>query len=174
MISALDIPKLIASFPLLAICVALVSAIAALALRETMRKNAPRIPWFKPAQAGTVYLFRSRQDPCLYKLGYTGRTAKIRQKELEAKLGSPLVLVATIRMPHAWSVEQQCHAALRSRGWAMPWHPVLGKEWYRIADGKSLQAALQIIERRSRRAESVARLKRSWHGGDQRIWKMHI
>lgn len=174
MIDLLDIPWLIANSPFTVISLALIAAIGILALRGFARKGSASIPWFKPSRAGTVYLFQSRQDPRLYKLGYTGRTPRIRKKELEAKLGSPLALVATIRMPHAWAVEQQCHAALRSRGWAMPWHPVLGKEWYRIADGKSLQAALQIIERRSRRAESVARLKRSWHGGAQRIWKIHI
>jgi len=171
MISAPDIPRLIASAPLEILCVTLISVTIALAARAATHKSVARIPWFKPARSGTVYLFRSRKDPCLYKLGYTGRTAQVRQKELEAKLGSPLALVATIRMPHAWTVEQRCHAALR--GWAMPWHPVLGKEWYRIRDEKSRRAVLRILDATSGRAERTARLKRSWHSGAVRILKIH-
>lgn len=157
--AVIDLLRRILDLPPALLSLAALLAIGAFLCRP---KRVPPIPWFRKSKTGTVYLFRSSIDPTLHKLGYTGRTAATRQKELEAKLGSRLILVAKLRTPHAWNIEQRCHAALRARGWAMPWHPVLGREWYRFPDKHSVGAALRIIEKTSGRAERVARFKRSW------------
>lgn len=140
--------------------------------RQALSRNRPSLPWGKQSRSGTVYLFRSRQDPALFKLGYTSRPATLRKRELEAKLGSKLDIVACLRMPHAWIIEQRCHAAFRARGWGMPWHPVLGSEWYRLSDQRRLDAALGLIEATSKRAERTARWKRSWPPKTVRKWEI--
>ncbi|MCE6958817.1 GIY-YIG nuclease family protein [Cereibacter sphaeroides] len=133
------------------------------------RRGRARVPWFRPVRRhGTVYVFRSRRDPALVKVGYTGRRTGVRQAELERSSGEPLDLGLRIRMPHALAAEQAAHSFLRAKGWQLPWSAGLGTEWYRLPAGRSWHLLLDLVEAAASDTERRARRRRSWNADARR------
>lgn len=122
------------------------------------------VPWFsRPKNRPAVYLIRSVANPRLVKVGYTARRVETRMAEI-AKDKGPVILLFSLRMPHAYATEQAAHRALR-RAFGVR---RAGGEWY-LADPKR---ARRIIIREAKRTRGRAKRRMSWpHKGRIFIWK---
>lgn len=121
------------------------------------RGSAPqdaRVRWFSaPRNRPAVYMLRLRSNPEIIKVGYTARKVETRMAEIAAQVG-PVDLLFSLRMPHAYAVEQMAHRSLR-RAWGVK--RVQG-EWYRVSPHK----ARRVILRSARKVRMRARLRFSW------------
>lgn len=123
-----------------------------------------KVPWFtKPKNKPAVYLIRSKLNPDMIKVGYTARKVETRMTEI-AQVRGPVTLLFSLRMPHAYAVEQAVHRALNgARGVRY-----VGGEWYE-ADPKKVR---KVIMRQARKVKKRARWRFSWpRGGEIFVWK---
>lgn len=149
----------------LAVFGALCVLLAALSPRRG-RRNAQNgvVPWFsRPTNRPAVYLIRSAVNPRLIKVGYTARRVETRMAEIAQEKG-PVQLLFSLRMPHAFAVEQAAHRAMRgARGVRHA-----GGEWYHADPAR----ARKIILREARRVRGRARRRFSWpKAGEIFVWK---
>lgn len=125
------------------------------------------VPWFRPTRRiTTVYLFQSIDRANLIKVGFTARPDQARQGELQRALGGKLHLVQTIRMPHAYYVEQRAHRRLAAKGWRLSRREGLGTEWYLLPPSVTPKDVAALLETWAFEVQAQAKQRRSWAGGD--------
>ncbi|ATG38001.1 MAG: GIY-YIG nuclease family protein [Rhodobiaceae bacterium] len=119
-----------------------------------------RIRWFRRNVAwGTVYLTCDESDPRRIKIGFTQRKTIDRRKELSRSVQGRMVIVQTVRMPHAFALEARCHAKVRRLAYR---DKSRTREWYLLREGASLSDVATLISEQATRLRRIARLKIAW------------
>ena len=126
------------------------------------------IPWFRFSRApwGTVYLMQSRNQPRLFKVGYTKRKTKDRRAELNPVARDDMKIVATIQTP--WATK--CEALLLRRLRRNPFRKRdrRGTEWFHLGKKEDIAAIVKKLKRASVHIEISARIKFSWPTNSRR------
>lgn len=117
-------------------------------------------------RAAHVYLLRSKDDPSIYKIGFTKRSVVKRMAEISARHRVSVEVIYTVEMPHADIVEGRIHQRLSRAAWRVPFSRGLGCEWYRPPHG-AVQM-VEIIWQVAQEVEAEARKKNAW-GDNQAI-----
>ena len=132
--------------------------------RPRRRKVKPLkvVPWFARRKAawGTVYLVHAKNDPSLFKVGFTSRRTIDRRAELNRVAGDDMRIVQTMGMPFAFLLERQVLAKLRSEWFRRS--DSRGTEWFRLKRGETISDIGAKIEKHARRLEQQARFRFSW------------
>ena len=129
-------------------------------LKTKKYRGFTRIEWFRPNVAwGTVYLTADEQYNRRIKLGFTQRKSTERRKELAREVDGRLLIVLTIKMPHAFALEAACHRTMRK---IAKRDPKRTKEWYILRQGRTISDAEKLIVKQASRIQLIARLKFSW------------
>ncbi|WP_140849210.1 GIY-YIG nuclease family protein [Paracoccus sp. FO-3] len=119
-----------------------------------------RIRWFRRNVAwGTVYLTCDEEDPRRIKIGFTQRKTVDRRKELSRSVQGRMVIVQTVKMPHAFALEARCHAKI---GRLAGRDRTRNREWYILREGASVSDVAQLITEQATRLRRIARLKIAW------------
>mgnify|MGYP002712819896 CR=1 FL=1 len=133
-------------------------------------RNAPRsrgslrVRWFHHAVPwGTVYLTCDERHPQRFKIGFTQRKTTDRRKELSYGLEKRLLIVQTIQMPYAYSLESRCLKfvkRLAERDFAK------SSEWFVLSDDFTLDDVAEMMLLEARRLRREAKWKLAWpsHG----------
>lgn len=119
-----------------------------------------KVRWFRRAVPwGTVYLNCDERHPQRFKIGFTQRKTTDRRKELARGLEKRLLIVQTIQMPHAYSLESRCLESakqLAERDFAK------SSEWFVLGDGFTLDDVARAMLDDARRLRREARWKLAW------------
>jgi len=120
------------------------------------------IPWFRFSRVprGTVYLMQSRNEPDLFKVGFTKRKTIERRAELNRVAGDNMKIVFTVSMP--WARKSEALALRRLRRNPFRKRDKRGTEWFRLQPGEDIQKIAGGIEAASNRIELLAKIKFSW------------
>ena len=131
------------------------------------KRSFPRksIPWLRTSGWGTIYLLQSREDPRLFKVGYTRRRTKDRRAELRAKVYGELDIVYGLSMPHAYQAEQRVLRGLRSRWFASG--DRRGSEWFWLRRNECIDDIKLRILRAANQIRREAFFRGSWKAGHQ-------
>lgn len=130
------------------------------------------IRWFKWRRApwGTVYLMVAKNDPSLFKVGYTKRRTKDRRTELNRVKGDDMKIVQAIGMPWARDCE-----ALVLRKFRRSWFrkgDLRGTEWFHLQSGETIDDVARKIEHYAGFIRRQAKAKMSWpKGGELRVFR---
>ena len=126
------------------------------------KRSFPRksIPWFSRSGWGTVYLMQSREDPRLFKVGYTRRRTKDRRAELQAKVYGELDIIYGLSMPHAYHAEQRTLRGLRLRWFGGG--DRRGTEWFRLRRNETMEDIKARIATAADQVRREAKFKLSW------------
>ena len=127
-------------------------------LKRSRRRQS--IPWFRRSGWGTVYLLQSREDPRLFKVGYTRRRTKDRRAELRAKVYGELDIVYGLSMPHAYHAEQRTLRGLRLRWFGRG--DERGAEWFRLRKNETMDDIKARITKAAAQVRREAKFKLSW------------
>lgn len=117
-----------------------------------------KVRWFRtPSNRPAIYIMKSKSNPKMFKVGYTSRRVEARAAEISAARG-PVEIVAWVRMPHAYVVEQRVHARLKGT-WRVK---DLGNEWYLVKNRKPEDLLKKVICSETRKVRILARMKFAW------------
>lgn len=118
------------------------------------------VRWFRRAVPwGTVYLNCDERHPQRFKIGFTQRKTTERRKELARGLEKRLLIVQTIRMPHAYCLESRCLARvskLASRDFAK------SSEWFVLDPDHTIDDVAQALLDEAQRLRREAKWKLAW------------
>lgn len=120
------------------------------------------IPWlrFSRCPRGTVYLMQSRNQPDLFKVGFTKRKTKERRSELNRVAGDDMKIISTVSMPWARKCEALTLKRLKRNLWRK--RDRRGTEWFHLRPGEHIQDISAKIEKAANQIELIAKLKLSW------------
>lgn len=119
-----------------------------------------RIRWLRRNVAwGTVYLMCDETDARRIKIGFTQRKTMDRRQELSRNVEGRMIIVQTVRMPHAFALEARCHRKVKR--WAKRDRD-RSREWYILLEGASVDEVARLIVRQAMRLRLIARLKLAW------------
>lgn len=126
------------------------------------------IPWFRFSRApwGTVYLMQSRNQPRLFKVGYTKRKTKDRRAELNRVAGDDMKIIATIQTPWATKCESLLLRRLRRNPFRK--RDRRGTEWFHLGKNEDIAGIVKKLKRASAHIEVFARIKFSWPKNSRR------
>lgn len=127
-----------------------------------MRRPASGIPFCARHRApwGTVYLVQSRDDPTLFKVGFTTRRTIVRRAELNRVSGDDMAIVATVSMPWARAVETRVLRQLRGHWWRR--RDRRGTEWFHLRRSEIITQVADRVDSAADRIAWIAKLKLSW------------
>ncbi|MEM8777067.1 MAG: GIY-YIG nuclease family protein [Pseudomonadota bacterium] len=135
--------------------------------RKKRWRSRPLIPWFRNRRAprGTVYLLSSRQQPRLFKVGFTKRLVKERRAELNRVAGDNMAVVYTVSLPWARACETLILRRLRR-------HPFRhgdrrGTEWFWLTRYENIQSIIDKLEAAALATRRIARWRLSWPKGGE-------
>ncbi len=113
---------------------------------------------------------QSRNEPDLFKVGFTKRKTIERRAELNRVAGDDMKIVFTISMP--WARKSEALALRRLRRNPFRKRDKRGTEWFRLRSGEDIQKIAGGIEAASGRIELIAKIKFSWPKGfEKRIFR---
>lgn len=139
-----------------------------------MKRRRPRrtIPWLRFSRVpwGTVYLLQSRNEPRLFKVGFTKRRTKDRRAELNRVAGDDMKIVSTVSLPWA----RNCEALVLRRLRRNPFRKRdrRGTEWFWLFATEDIHRIADRLEAASSHIEVIAKLKFSWpRGATKRVFR---
>jgi hypothetical protein len=119
-----------------------------------------KVRWFHRAvPGGTVYLTCDERHPQRFKIGFTQRKTTDRRKELSHGLEKRLLIVQTIQMPYAYSLESRCLKTVKrlaERDFSK------SSEWFVLGDGFTLDDVAEAMLLEARRLRREAKWKLAW------------
>ncbi len=106
---------------------------------------------------------QSRQNPDLFKVGFTTRKTTERRAELNRFSGKDMKIVSTVSMPWARKCEALLLRRLRRNPFRKRSH--LGTEWFHLRPKETIEDIATNLFRSSQRIMLISKLKLSWPKG---------